>query len=104
MDDFERQLKRAMARTDPPAWFEAKVLGAAGRKPAPKWRFWRLQWAVAALASVLVVSGVVWRHQRAQHERVAGEQAKAKLELALRITSQKLRQIDQQVESVQQGN
>ena len=95
MDDFEQQLKRAMARTDPPPWFEAKVLAAAKRaQPAPKRKFWRLQWAVAALASVLVVSGVVWQHER---ERKAGEEARAKLELALKITRQKLQKIEAEV-------
>ena len=91
MDDFEQQLKKAMARTDPPAWFEAKVLAAARqRRPEPKrWRF-----LVAALASLLVVSGVVWQQER---ERKAGEEARAKLELALRITSEKLQKIEADV-------
>jgi hypothetical protein len=104
MDDFEQQLKRAMARTDPPAWFEAKVLAAARRRPAAKRRFWRLDWAAAALASVLVVSGVVWQHEREERERRLGEEACAKLELALKITRQKLQFVERQIESVQQGN
>lgn len=100
MDDFEQQLKRAMGRTDPPAWFEAKVLAAAtaGRRTAP--RRWRLEWAVAGFMSVVVASGVFWHQER---ERRAGMEAKAKLELALKITSEKLQKIERQVESVR-GN
>jgi hypothetical protein len=104
MDDFEQQLKRAMARQEPPAWFEAKVMSAAARQPRRRWEFWRMRWAAAALATVALTSGIVWQHQRESQERMAGEQAAAKLELALKITSKKLQHIEEQLEAVQQGN
>jgi len=108
MDDFERQLRQAMARTDAPAAFEAKVLAAAAREPEGWRSVWHwfarpvgLRWATVALAALLVVSGVTWKHER---ERTAGEAARAKLELALKITSAKLHHIDQQIEALQDGN
>ena len=104
MDDFEQLLKQAMARKEPPAWFEAKVVAAAERQPRQRWQFWRLRWAAAAFASLLLVSGVVWQHEREGRERAAGERAKAQLELALKITSQKLQHIEQRLEAAQDGN
>jgi hypothetical protein len=111
MDDFEQQLREALARKEPPAWFEAKVMAAAAREPERRRRWWgdwfaagRLRWAGAALATVMVAGGIAWERERAAEERAAGEQAKAKLELALRITSAKLRQIEQRVAAVQENN
>lgn len=104
MDDFERQLKSAMARKDPPAWFEARVLAAAERQPERRWQLWRPRWAVAAFASLMLVSGIAWQHEREVQERIAGERAKAQLQLALRITSQKLQHIGQELEAAQNGN
>ena len=104
MDDFEQQLKQAMTRKEPPASFEARVLAAAARNAERRnWWAWlaqpvTLRWATVALAAVLVVTGVTWQRER---ERTAGEQARAKLELALRITSEKLQRIDREIVSLQ---
>lgn len=101
MDDFERQLTRAMARKDPPGTFEAKVMAAVSRDAARGRGPWgwlarpvTLRWATVTVALVLVASGVTWQRDR---ERAAGEQARAKLELALRITSEKLQKIDREL-------
>jgi hypothetical protein len=104
MDDFEQQLKRAMARKEPPAWLEAKVMAAAARRPRRRWEFLRMRWAAAALATLALTSGIVWQRERERQERMAGEQAAAKLELALKVTSKKLRHIEEQLEAAQQGN
>jgi hypothetical protein len=107
MDDFERQLKQAMARQDPPGTFEAKVLAAAARESGRRslWAWMAkpvtLRWATVALVLVLLVTGVTWRRER---ERAAGEQARAKLELALKITTEKLRHIDREIAAVQNGD
>lgn len=104
MDELDRQLKEALGRREAPPWFEAKVLAAAARQPEPArgwWRRWsgvpRLRWAAAMLAAVTVVTGIAWQRERIAVERAAGEQAKAKLELALRITSAKLQIIEQKI-------
>lgn len=109
MDDFEQQLKRALARKDAPGFFEAKVLAAANRQQTGEMRVTRFvrpwsRWITAGAATVLMISGVVWQRERNDRERVAGESAKAQLELALKITSKKLKHIELQIENVQQGN
>ena len=108
MDDFERQLERALARKEPPAWFEAKVMAAIENQrehPQRWWSAWfgtgRLRLATAALATVVVIGGVAWERERMAAERAAGEEAKAKLQLALRITSAKLRTIEQRVTAIE---
>jgi hypothetical protein len=112
MDDFELQLKNALSRREPPPWLEAKVLAAASREPVrlPP-RTWdrlvsgmRLRWVSAAVAACLIVTGIAWQQERAAQERAAGAGAKAKLELALRVTSVKLRKIKQLVDAVNQDN
>lgn len=104
MDDFERRLQQAVARKEAPAWFEAKVLAAVERQPRTAWPFWRRRWAAAAFASMLLVSGIAWQQRQQSQERMAGERAKAQLELALKITSQKLQRIERQLEASQEGN
>lgn len=102
MDEFEQQLKQALGRRDAPEWFEAKVMAAVRRADAPRpwWQRWfaesRLRWATASLATVMVVTGVAWQRERVAEER-AGEQAKAQLELALRITAEKLQIIEHKI-------
>lgn len=104
MDDFERQIRDAMARKEPSPGFEDRVLAAAGRTEERRnwWQFpfvGRVRWASAVVAGVMVITAVAWRHERAVEERTAGEAAKARLELALKITSGKLSRIQQMVEA-----
>ena len=106
MEDFEQQLKNALARKDAPEWFEAKVMAAVRRdegmpvrRPASLWR-----WASALVATVLVVGGVAWQQERAFQERAAGEAAKMRLELALKITRAKLQSIGQKLNQVERDN
>jgi hypothetical protein len=91
MDDLDRQLKNALSRKEPPAWFnpemlEAKVL-AASRRPQ---RSTFLRWVVA-MASVLVIAIGIWTDHR------AGVRAKTQLELALKITATQLTKIQKTV-------
>lgn len=108
MDDLERQLREALAREEAPAWFEAKVMAAVAteRQRRPFWaRLFgsaRLRIATAALAgAAVVVSGVAWHQEREARERAAGEAAKARLELALKITRVKLRIIERKLNEVE---
>jgi hypothetical protein len=123
MDDLERQLKDALAREEAPAGFEARVMSAVnqagasnrasarphfGERPRlgerPRWQ-WILATAAAAVAMIGV--GGEWEHHVAMErikmahfemeQREAGEAAKAQLQLALRITSTKLREIQQRI-------
>jgi hypothetical protein len=115
--DLEQQLKSALAREEAPAWFEARVMNAVNREAPskrvnaqrPRWQ-WILVTTTAAVAVIGV--GSEWQHHvtmervKMAHfemeQREAGEAAKAKLQLALRITSTKLLQIQQRIEEASQ--
>ena len=95
-DRLENELREALRRQDPPPGFAERVLAAAeGAQAAPRAglletvRAWfrgpAARWAAAVCAMLLVGVAV---EQRREHEK--GEQAKAQLMLALRITGAKL--------------
>ena len=107
MDDFEQQLKRAMARKEPPRFLRSK--GARGgsqglRAPA------ELVGMAGPAGGAPVGNGGAGSgtgydrsHLAARTGATAGEQARAKLELALKITSEKLQRIDREIVSLQNG-
>lgn len=101
MDHLEQELRAALKKTDPSPFFEAKVLAAAARQARARKTTLRMRWFTAVIATVLVVMGVFWQHQRAVEERARGEAAKARLMLALRITGEKLDEIQEKVNQVQ---
>ena len=100
MDDFEKQLKDALARKEPSPFFEARVLGAVKRQAREHRASSRMWWASAVAAALLMVTGGAWQHQQNMREEAAGKEAKARLELALKITSVKLQRISQRVEGI----
>lgn len=100
MDDFETELKEALAKQAPSPFFEARVLAAARRQSVERRASLRMWWASAIAAVVLVVTGSTWQYQRTVREQVAGKEAKAQLELALKITSVKLQRISRKVEGI----
>jgi hypothetical protein len=105
MDDLERQLVDALQRKEPSAGFEQRVLTAASRNVAnrnklPTWfGMPRLRWAAALVMPLVLIVAVEIRREAA--ERAAGEAAKARLQLALKITGEKLRKIQDQVNAGQ---
>jgi len=112
MDDLEKQLKDTFARREAPPWFEARVLDAVARPPerttaawsGVSWMRGNLRWMTALVAGLVIGAGITMRYeqlvqQRAERERMEGEAARARLELALRITSVKLRKIQEKVVS-----
>ena len=102
MEDFEQQLRNALARKEQPPTLEAKVFAAIARektapKPAPR-IFWR--WEAVAVAATILLAAVSWAgHERELQERVAGEAAKARLQLALKVTFTELGKIQKTVRS-----
>jgi hypothetical protein len=95
MEDFEQQLRNALGRKEQPAAFEAKVLAAVRARQSGRGLFWR--WA-AEVAAVIVIAGGFWvRHEGEARERAAGEAAKARLQLALKITVTELSKIQKTV-------
>ena len=92
MDRFEQDLHDGLRRKEAPADLAAKVLarveaGAASRG----WQRWFrgpvLAWAVAA---ALVVAAIAITAERRHTERVAGEEARRQVVLALHIAGAKL--------------
>ena len=97
MEDFEQQLKNALARKEPSAAFEAKVFAAARARPSRQRSFW--YWAAELAAVSLIASGFWLRYDHEIHERAAGEAAKARLQLALKITVTELSKIQKSVKT-----
>jgi len=102
MDDLERQIQQALSKKEPSPFFEARVLGAVKRRQQERRASARMWWSGAIAAALLATTGSVWQYEREVRERAAGEQAKAQLELALKIASVKLQRISQKVEGIQQ--
>jgi hypothetical protein len=98
MDPLEQELKAALRKIDPSPFFESKILAAANRQARQRKTNLRMRWSMAILALALVIAGVFWQHQRAVEEAARGQQAKARLMLALRITSAKLDEIQEKVD------
>jgi len=95
MEEFEQHIRNSLARKEPSPWLEAKILAAAeDRRPR---RLGRLRWVSAVAGAAVLIMGIAWQRERAIQERVAGEAAKERLKLALRITSEKLRKIQREV-------
>jgi hypothetical protein len=82
MNDFEDELRRVLARTQPPADFAARVIAAAHRTAAPRPR----RWAAAAIAACLALSAGGFEYHQYQ-----GRKAKQELLLALELAGGKLR-------------
>ena len=81
------------------------MLGAAKRQAQEHRASSRMWWATAIAAAMLVVVrlGVAVSAERTGEEEAAGKEAKARLELALKITSVKLQRISIKVEGIQQN-
>ncbi len=100
MDDFEKQLKEALRREEPSPFFEARVLGAVKRQTREHRASSRMWWASAIAAALLVATGSMWQYERNAREEAAGKEAKARLELALKVTSVRLQRISRKVEGI----
>jgi hypothetical protein len=98
MTRFEDQLRAALQHEEPPAGFADHVLARAAEQERRRERsLWfqfrsmfairRLSWAAAAVALVVVASGVGLRVE--EQRRAEGEAAKRQVMLALRITGEK---------------
>lgn len=105
-DKLEQELKKALRRTDPPAGFAERVLARAAKEEEAKrarekrrfqWFGMSLRWAVTCgLCLIVAASGMIYQHERNKE----GEQAKAQLMLALRITSSKLQIASQGIRQI----
>jgi hypothetical protein len=80
MNEFEKELRDALRRKEPPAGFSGRVLAGAGSKAAR-----RHGWVAGAIAACLLLS--VGGFEYHQYE---GRKAKQELLLALEIAGSKL--------------
>ena len=106
MTPFEEELKKALARREPPADFSARVLRAIAPGVMPKavrsrrFHLTEFQWRFASLAALflLLVSGLIYRHHA---EKVKGEAVKKQLLIALHIAGTELRQAQLRVKRIE---
>ena len=91
MDWLEQELRRALAREDPPASFEERVHRAVAVR-----RFPFRQW-LAMAATVVIAAGAGWGYREYR-----GHVAKEQVKLALRIAAVRINHIQNQVRGVSQ--
>jgi hypothetical protein len=105
MHDLENELRTALRRKQAPGDFTAHVLArveAEGK--APSWREWMAapftRWAVVATLFLVMLGAGAVREWRQRQERLAGEQAKQQVELALQIAGSKLRVAEAKIQQL----
>lgn len=99
MEPLENDFREALSREPAPDWFAARVMARVReQKPQPQPSLGWLRWAAALAMVVLVVGGV--RFDQVRRERLAGEQAKQQLMLALQVTGSKLHLAQVRVQSI----
>ena len=91
MDWLDEELRRALARQEPPDGFAERVMARRARAP------WGTRRWLAAAAMVVVVAGAagVWREHR-------GNQAKQELLLALRLASAPVHHVQSEIRGISQ--
>mgnify|MGYP001002101206 CR=1 FL=1 len=104
-ESLENELRQALRRAAPPEWFtEGVTARVRAERAKPRLNWWTspggwMRWAAAVATLAVVFGGVRWEQIR--RERVQGEEAKAKLMLALRVTGEKLRMAQVRVQSLE---
>jgi hypothetical protein len=95
-EHLENELRRALQPEAPPAGFAERVLARVERERSAErgWKNWQrffatpaLRWAAAGSLCLIAVGAY---EVREREQRLAGEEAKRKVMLALRITSAKM--------------
>ncbi len=103
MTAFEDELRKAMARREPPAGFTARVLAKSGDRDGKEksWVSRILGWRLAPVLAMILFLSAGITYQR--HERqVRGQRAKQELLIALRIAGSKLHDVQIHVQQVEQ--
>ena len=99
MQEFEEQLREALARQDPPAGFSERVIAAATAEsesdPGAGWP----AWVAAAGIVIMLAAGLIG--DRGRQERAQGEQAKREVLLALRLSGAALGEVEERLRGAQ---
>ena len=96
MDHLENELRNALRRQEAPGDLTARVLARVAREGQrePWWRRWmaapQLRWAAAATLGVAIAGGTWFHHNRQERQRIAGEEAKREVMVALHIAGAKI--------------
>jgi len=100
MRPSDDDLREALTRESPPEGFADRVLARSRQLDAGRRR--GIDWAWPAVAAALVVATAGSAVLERQARRVEGERAKQDVLLALRVTGEKLRSAQLQVQEIQQ--
>ena len=100
IDDFERELGEQLTAREAPEGFADRVMARVAERDAGRQRRWRFrqpvwQWAAVSALAAVVALGVGVQHEREQ--RREGEEARAQVMLALRITGTTLRDVQRRI-------
>lgn len=96
---IDRQLREALARTQPPNDIAAKVMAAVERRPRPSNKNWVWYSLLAASIVVVFLFTGVDNKQRERQKRIRAEQTKQQVVYALTLTMEKLNRINGRLQS-----
>ena len=104
MSEFERNLHEALRRREAPPGFEARVLARTRemKQDRQTHRSWRWSWLSATAAALLVVILVALPLYRERQRQAEAVRSREELILALRITSSKLRLVQEKLSGMEQ--
>jgi thiamine monophosphate synthase len=101
-NEFEDQLRESLRRVEPPAGLEQRIVARVEARTQARSRFARRRWLAVAASVALAVSaggyGLHWRQEQ-MRERQA-EEARQKLILALRVTTQQVSRVEEQLRAI----
>jgi hypothetical protein len=102
MSQFERDLREALRRNEPPPGFAGRVIARARevdqRSAAHSWWKWSWRWSMAAAMMVMLFAGGTLYQERRRQE---AERSKDQLLLALRVTGAKVRVVQERLAQIQ---
>lgn len=101
--EFERKLRMALQRREAPLGMKARVLAQARARRRDGYRAQQSGWVLQRIAALAVLAAiasgiVVYRQMEVKSvERQKGEEAKAQVMLALRITGRALDRVSERI-------
>jgi anti-sigma-K factor RskA len=102
MSQFERDLREALRRKEPPPGFAGRVIARSReieerREARASWK-WSWRWSAAVAVVVMLLAGGSLYQERRRQE---AERSKDQLLLALRVTGAKVRVVQERLSQIQ---